>query len=262
MAQGDLTTLAHVKLWLGIETENSDALLRLMIAAASKFVLGYLGRPSLAATDYVEDYDGYGNNFMSLRQWPVVSLSSIGFFGTTITQASTGNPRSNGYILSAEESGPSRVTLWGNSFPRARSSITVSYRAGYVTTQCGNIPATPFKITTDRVWLSDEGVDFEEGLALVRVDESPGPGEYAVVDGVYEFNTADSGQAVCIRYSYVPADIEQATYQMVGEQFKYKDRIGVKSKSLSGGVGETVSFSETDMTPYLATLLQPYKRVV
>jgi len=262
MAQGDLTTLAHTKQWLGITTDGSDALLSLMIAAASRFVLGYLGRPSLAATDYTEDYDGYGNNFMSLRQWPVISLSSIGFYGTTITQASTGNPRSNGYILSAEDNGPSRVTLWGNSFPRGRSAISIAYRAGYVTRQCGDVPATPFKITTDRVWLADEGVHYEDGVALVRVDESPAVGEYAVVDGVYEFNTADSGESVCIDYSYVPADIEQAVYQMVGEQFKYRDRIGVKSKSLSGGVGETVSFSETDMTPYLSTLLQPYRRVV
>lgn len=270
MAKGDLTTLAHVKEWLGIDADatESDDLLKMMISSASRFILGYLNRPNLGATDISEVYDGYGNNFMNLRQWPVISVASIDFFGTSITTASTGNPRSPGYIVAQEQQGPSRLTLWGNIFPRARSAITVNYRAGYVTEQCGEVPeantdpVAPPTIKTDFLWLEDEGVKDADGVDMVRVKEDPALGEYAVsVDG-YVFNDAQVGDEVCIRYSYVPADIEQATYQMVGEQFRYKDRIGVKSKSLSGGVGETISFSETDMSPYVVTMLQPYKRVI
>lgn len=270
MAKGDLTTLEHVKEWLGIEPEStgSDALLKMMISSASRFVLGYLNRPNLGETSITENYDGYGNNFMSLRQWPVLSIESIDFYGTSITTPSTGNPRSAGYILSEEMQGPSRVTLWGNSFPRGRSAISVTYRYGYVTEQCGEVPeattdpVAPPTIKTDFLWLEDEGVKDADGVALVRVDEDPAAGEYSVsVDG-YVFNAAQVGEEVCIRYSYVPADIEQAVYQMVGEQFRYKDRIGIKSKSLSGGVGETIAFSETDMSPYVVTMLQPYKRVI
>lgn len=264
MAKGDLTTLANVKAWLGIKTEDAatDKLLAQMISAASRFVLGYLGRPGLAAADIEEVYDGYGNNFMSLRQWPVISLASIGFFGINIDKPSTGNPRSPGFILGSEDLGPSRVTLWGHSFPRARSAVTVSYRAGYVTEECVNVPSAPFQVTPENMWLADEGVT-HEGVALVRVKEDPETGEYSVSnEGVYTFAAADDGNEVCIRYSYVPADIQQAVYELVGEQFKYKDRIGIKSKSLGGGVSETVSYTDTDMSPYLATLLQPYKRVV
>lgn len=270
MAKGDLTTLAHVKEWLGIDAEStdSDALLKMMISSASRFVLGYLNRPNLGETSVTETYDGYGNNFMSLRQWPVLSIASIDFYGQSITQPSTGNPRSPGYILNEEQQGPSRVTLWGNIFPRGRSAISVTYRYGYVTEQCGEVPpagtdpVTPPTITTDFLWLEDEGVKDANGVDMLRVDENPAAGEYSVsVDG-YIFNDDQIGDKVCIRYSYVPSDIEQAVYQMVGEQFRYKDRIGIKSKSLSGGVGETISFSEADMSPYVKTMLQPYKRVI
>lgn len=270
MAKGDLTTLAHVKEWLGIDPEStdSDSLLTMMISSASRFVLNYLGRPNLGATEVSETYDGYGNNFMSLRQWPVLGINSIDFYGTTINQPSQGNPRSPGYIINHEAQGPSRVTLWGNIFPRGRSAITVSYRYGYVTEQCGVVPApgtdpaTPPTIATDFLWLEDEGVKYANGDALVRVQEDPAVGEYVATADGYVFNDAEEGAEVCILYSFVPSDIEQATYQMVGEQFRYKDRVGIKSKSLSGGVGETVAFTEADMSPYVATLLQPYKRVI
>lgn len=273
MAKGDLTTLEHVKLWLDmdpkVEDSAADPLLRLMITSASRFVLGYLNRPTLAATNITEVYDGYGNNFMVIRQWPVIDIQSIDFFGLSITKESTGNPRTSGYILSPDsvmEGGQKRVSLWGYTFPRARAAISLSYRAGYlIVDERHKVPADPYKINTNYIWLEDEGVKYADtGLAFERVDGDPAVGQYSVddYDGTYTFNEFDEDETVLISYSYVPADIEQATYQMVGEQYRYKDRVGIQSKGLSGGVGETVSFSQKDMTEYVRSLLQPYRRVV
>lgn len=279
MTAGDLTTLEHVKEWLGIDADQtgSDTLLSRMITSASRFVLGYLSRDSLAAREVSENYDGYGNSFMMLRSWPVISLSNVGFFGTNITQQSTGNPRSNGYILtptdpSSVAGSMSRLSLWGWNFPNGRNSIQVTYRAGYLMVDepheilAAEVdPVLPPRAFTDLLWLENDGVKFAEDpqtpLTYVLGD-APAPGEYGIVDRMYVFNAADEGKFVLISYSYVPADIEQAVYQMVGEQYRYKDRIGVASKSLTGGVGETVTFSQKDVTSYIATMLQPYRRVV
>lgn len=60
-------------------------------------------------------------------------------------------------------------------------------------------------------------------------------------------------------YASVPADIEQAVIEMIGLRFKEKDRIGVSSKTLAG---ETISFSQKDMSSSTKTLLTQYKKVI
>lgn len=268
MAAGDLTTLSHVKDWLGIPDNQtaSDAVLSRLITSASRFILGYLQRDSLAVTTYNEIYDGYGNNFMMLRQWPIINLTDIQFCGVTINTPSTGNPRTPGYILEPTNSvagGQQRLTLWGYCFPRMKAAVMINYEAGYqVTGEAQTIPATPgpYTVTTNNVWLGDGGVTYTNGTPLTFVTTNPAQGQYSVPDGVYTFNAADQGQGILLTYSYVPADIEEATYEMVSERFKYKDRIGMNSKSLGGQ--ETVSFSQKDMSDFVETLLNPYRRVV
>lgn len=270
MAVGDLTTLDHVKAWLGINNTNSDALLARLITAASRFVLGYLQRDTLAQEMYNEIYDGYGNNFMMLRQWPVIALESIEYYGVSITQQSTGNPRTQGYIIDASNSvagGQQRLTLWGYCFPRGKAAIMINYTAGYVTSENDTVPASPgpYAITPQFVWLGDQGVTYSNGTALTPVASNPGVGQYALGkddndDTNYNFNAGDQGAGVVIAYSFVPADIEQACFEMVGERMRYKDRIGINSKGLAGQ--EQVSYSQKDMSDFVETLLQPYKRVV
>lgn len=278
MKDGDLTTLSDVKLWLGIPMDDtsSDALLQLMISAASRFVLGYLGRETLAARDVLEIYDGYGNSFMMLRQWPVIKINSIEFYGTRITEPSTGNPRSSGYILMPTDGDPAgltgmkRLQLWGYVFPCARAAVAIDYRAGYLITDEPHVvsapvadPPTPAMVKTCQLLLEDGGVRYADTLEpLTYVKASPAEGQYTLVEGVYVFNDADAGKEVLITYSYVPADINEAVFMLVGEQFRYKDRIGLRSKALSGGVGETVSFNRDSMTQYVEQLLQPYRKVV
>jgi len=47
---------------------------------------------------------------------------------------------------------------------------------------------------------------------------------------------------------------------MVGERYRYKNRISEVSKSLGGQ--ETMALSQKDMPDFIRTLLQPYKRVI
>lgn len=265
----NLTTLTNVKQWLEIDVSNTEAdvLLLRLIRSASAFALSYMQRDSLALTQYDEIYDGYGNNFMVLRQFPATEIVALSTFGSAI-QAATGNgfsvPFSNGYILeeAKSQSSQQRLSLFGHGFPRARSSVAVSYKAGYVTTEEYTVPeaAGPYTVQTTYTWLEDVGVTFG-GVALTKVDEAPDAGEYSVSTmGLYTFNSGIADKEVLITYSYVPADIDQAVCELVGERYKARDRIGYVSKSLGGQ--ETVTFDVRSMGPYVRELLNPYKRVV
>ena len=60
-------------------------------------------------------------------------------------------------------------------------------------------------------------------------------------------------------YAAVPAEIEQACIELVALRYRERERIGHVSKSLAG---ETVSFSQKDMSDDIKTALLAYKSVV
>lgn len=266
MLPGDLTTLAHVKEWLGIASNvtNSDELLSRLITSASRFVLNYLNRQSLAAQSYSDLVDSYGKNWMLLRQWPVISFASAVFMGQTVDTEATGNPPTNGYLLQGynRDDGPQKIVLFGSCFPKGRAAVTFNYSAGYqITGESHVVPAmAAFTVTTDYTWLADGGVTLG-GVALTKVTGAPAAMQYAVDDdGVYTFNDAQASATVLITYSYVPPDVEQAVWELVGLRYNEKSRIGVQSKSLAGQ--ETVSFWMGTMTNAIQSALGPYRRVV
>jgi hypothetical protein len=269
-AGNQLTTLANVKGWLGIEESNTDAdvLLSRMIRVASTFVLNFLNRDGLDLTVYSDMYDGYGNSYMMLRRGPVYVVNVVSFSGVPISRA-TGdgitNPYTGGWVLEPEYSilGSQRLNFYGRNTPRLRSSVYVQYSAGYVQmNELHTVPdASEFRVTVNELWLADVSViDVEDDSVLSKVSGDPGPGEYTVANGVYTFNDEDAGISVLVTYSFVPADIVQAATEIVGERYKYMDRIGQTSKSLGGQ--ETVSFSKESLSQFVRELLTPYKSVV
>ena len=60
-------------------------------------------------------------------------------------------------------------------------------------------------------------------------------------------------------YATVPPDLEQAVIQIVAEQYKARDRIGVNSKTLGGQ--ETVSFQTKAFNDYAKGALANYRRL-
>lgn len=61
-------------------------------------------------------------------------------------------------------------------------------------------------------------------------------------------------------YSPIPYDLQQACVEMVGQRFKSKDTTGagISAKSLAG---ETISFSQKDMTNAVKAVLLEYRAV-
>lgn len=266
----NLTTLANVKQWLEIDASNveADPMLLRLIRSASAFALSYMQRDSLALSEYSDIYDGHGNSFMVLRQFPVTEIVSLSCLGTALKPA-TGNGFTtqfqDGYILeeAKSQSSQQRVSLFGHVFPRARSAVAIRYMAGYVNVDEVHVvpEATgPYVAQTYYTWLENVEVKDDDDNVLTKVDGAPASGQYSVVDGLYTFNADLADTRVKITYSYVPADIDQAVCELVGERYKAKDRIGYVSKSLGGQ--ETVTFDVRSMGPYVRELLNPYKRVV
>lgn len=271
MGAGNLTTLPHLKTWLNIDPDvvdvASDAFLTRLIRAASAFCLNYMQRTQIELTQYDDTYDGYGNEFMLLRQYPVTDVLSLSFNGRQIA-AAMGNGVTDayrqGYVLEkpTDKGAQQRLSLYGYRFPRGRSLVMVSYKAGFVCVgETMDVPEdSPYTATTVNTWLQNEQLRGPDGVIWAQVASDPGPEQYSADKlGVYTFNVADAGAEVSVDYSYVPPDIEQAAWEMVGERYNYKDRIGVNSKSLGGQ--ETVSFSNKDMSDYIETLLNPFIRV-
>lgn len=261
MNAGDLTTLANVKTWLGLTVTTSDALLSRLITSNSSYIQAWLNR-RIALQAYTERRDGSGageGQFkMMFAKTPVEDVSYVGVNGIEIPASGDGGVLLPGYGFDANAVWLAETQAAGG-FVRGRRNVTLIYRAGFVIDEERTTPATPFQITPALLWLSDEGVTLD-GDAMTKVSSSPAIGQYAVSStGVYTFNALNTAASVTIRYSYVPADIEQVCIELLALGFAGKDRTGVSSKAVGG---ETISYLQKDMTSNMKTLLYQYRNVL
>ena len=271
----NLTTLDNVTAWLNPQTTTDNALFTRLIGSASRTILSYIQRPTVFQNTFSETYDGTGTARMVLRNWPVISVSSLIVNTVTVTQAPAYGQ--SGFILEPWDGyppgRPQWLNLYGYSFTRANDTrytnglgnVQVVYKAGFVIqNEAQTVPASGTYIVTANqphgTWAVDQGVTYANGTALTLVTGTPSTGQYTAAKGVYTFAAGDASQAVLISYSYIPSDIEQACLEIVGERYRTRDRIGQKSKVLGGQ--ETVSYDTSAMNPYVKTLLQPYKRII
>jgi hypothetical protein len=260
-----LTSLTNVKSWLGVTLTTDDTLLTNLINQISLAISNYLQRPNLSRSTYTELRSGVGNSSMMLRNWPVVSVTSVAAGQTTIS-ASSGLGLS-GYTLSTWDGTgagtPQSITLNGYRFTRGQNNIQIVYEAGYcIEDEAQTVPASvSYTITPTQPYgnfVQDDGVTLANGTALTKVTGSPATGQYSVSStGVYTFNSAQASAAVLISYSYTPAPIEEACIEWVGERYRYKQRIGQTSQSVGGQ--ETAAYS-LKMPEHIQIMLKPYKK--
>jgi len=259
-----LTTLSQVKDWLGIDNDNSDSSLSRLIDAASQHTLNYLDRQGFGAADHTQNFSGNGKTGMLLRNWPVLSIESVGVGGRLIPEATlgVGGLPSRGYRISDPRNAPQSIDLHGYRFDY-RCPCQVIYRAGFESSQSFTLVDTDGSVTAQPSlggqWVSDKGVTLD-GTDASAVEGDPSSGEYSVIEGLYTFNTSDAGKEAIISYVYVPTTVSFAVTEMIGEWYARKDRIGVLSKTLGGQ--ETVTFSDKDMNESIRSSLQHYRNVI
>jgi hypothetical protein len=263
----NLTSLANAKAWLGLTTDATDPMIIRLIAGSSRAILGKINRPSVISRTYTEKYSGTGNQRFMLRNWPVTAVQSLSIDGVAAVACTT-PPLGAGFQFDAWDGycpgGMSMIGINSSFFTRGFQNVLVTYTAGYlIANEAAVIPATPFQVTAlapQGIFAADVGVT-KAGAAMTAVATSPATGQYSVsAAGVYTFAAADTGSAVLISYSFIPADLEMACFELVGEAYRYRDHIGQASKSLGGQ--ETVSYTRAIMSDYVQGLLQPYTSVI
>jgi hypothetical protein len=153
--------------------------------------------------------------------------------------------------------------------PPGVNNIVVNYSYGYcVQGEAQTIPASTYQITPKAPygsWGGDNGVSYASGAALTPIASgTPSVGQYVPPNlsgdsptPYYQFAAADVGAGVLLNYNYVPAQVEQACIETVGERYRYKSRIGQKSQSLSGQ--ETASYDLSGLTVAVMEMLAPFR---
>lgn len=104
-----------------------------------------------------------------------------------------------------------------------------------------------------------------DGMAISPSAGAPQPG-YLFDDRVmtligHRFTRGESNVVLAYTagFTATPAELEQACIELVGLRYRERDHIGQSSKGLGG---ETVSFSEKDMSDDIKTILTAYRRVI
>lgn len=282
----DLTTSAAVMAWLnsqasGTQPPSAPAVIGPLISRVSQALLSYLSRGSnIGLTTHTEVRTGVGNKRLLLKHWPLISITTLSIYGIAVPQIKyagggqlTGqNFYGYGYLFTpwgGDLPGkPGYIDLGGGCFPRDPQAISITYQAGYaVQNEQTVIPSNGLyaPLSPSGAWSADNGVSFVNGSALQAMPRGTNlvSGQYIPPDrsgqpGTYTFAAADIGQAVNVNYSFVPWDLEQAAIEQVAERYRYSARIAQKSVTQQGV--ETTTFSITDISPAVKTMIQPYKR--
>lgn len=142
----DLVLLDDVKSYLNIDANNTnnDLLLQLLISSFTTFVLNRTSMSSFSQPQtYTEIYDGNNNMRLMLRNYPILSLTSV-LVGAYTVPLSTGVNVPGIYIDGIKRSIAFRnapffwpnysvisATLFPYSFVKGQGNIQVQYTAGY-----------------------------------------------------------------------------------------------------------------------------------
>ena len=127
----DLVTLANLKDYLGETSDTKDVLLARVIAAASSFVERYCQR-TFGSTAYADEmYDGTGSDVLVLRNFPIITMTTVKEYGATLTTTEdpASSPSAQVLVYKAEGKLVKPFSIW---FPYRRW-YAITYTAGYPT---------------------------------------------------------------------------------------------------------------------------------
>lgn len=247
----------------------TDGLMQRLVSACSLYIQTWADR-TFRNLPYIEARDGQGGDRMLLANYPVTSVTSLQIDGVNIPQAPPlGTPQVNYVGFFGAPSGfiydTFRIMVRGFRFTRGFQNVQIGYAAGFlVSNEQQTIPAVaPYVLTTLAHWnAGDRGVLYAsntDALLLVPYGTALATGQYSVdTNGTYYFAAGDAGADVLISYGYIPYDLEQGTVDMIGDWFKYRNRIGVTSQAIEQ---QTITFVNSAMTARALGVLQQYRRV-
>lgn len=264
MAANDLTTLANVKQWLSISglsiasvTNASPAVVTLAMRPSTPLLNG--GSYDIAGSIGMVGLDG---------TWDITVLSPLTFsipFDSTAAGTYTG-----GAVVGITDPLLSRLITAVSTQIQSWLNRTIA-SADYTETRDGQ--------NMTQMLLQNYPVTAVQSLTVQGLPIQPrpplGPDVTAAVFGGYVFDANRimlSGfrfprgfQNVVIQYTAgyatTPADVEQACIDIIGDWFKYRDRIGVTAMGIEGQSISVEQFVKTGMPIRSRLILEQYRRV-
>lgn len=160
----DLTTLAVVKAYLKIGTQDKDQddLLILMIMAATDVIEGqlvgidemnggYCNRRFASTTYTSAKYNGHNFRDLFMRQYPITSITTIVIDDTTVFPSGSSTLAELGFYIDTEAAGNIiNTSLWPSGDPQ---NVVITYVAGFITAIPSDLQLTAIALVALR-WLS------------------------------------------------------------------------------------------------------------
>lgn len=108
------TTLSRAREYCMVQEQGEDAIIDRLITSCTALMQTYMNRKILKQ-EFTERFDGTGNNFYVLKNYPVISVSSLFINKSPYTS----------YDFDKDQ------IILSYGFPRGRSNCEVTYIAGY-----------------------------------------------------------------------------------------------------------------------------------
>jgi len=130
-----LVTLTQAKNWLQITATSENTIIARIINRCSQYAARYCGR-NLISQDYTEYYDGNGTPTLIVRNYPIVSVTSVNIDSTRSWSSSSLVDLSSNALI---DKTAGIVRLWnsGGYFYKGKANVRIIYNAGYAT---GSVP--------------------------------------------------------------------------------------------------------------------------
>lgn len=122
-----LTTLARVKIFLGISSDTYDGLFIMLINQATEYIENYTHRLMKEATRTEEVYDGTGGESIVLRNFPVTAFTKLEYNGSGDGSEDWVEFDSTDYYWETD----GRLILVGGKFSKKPKGYRATYTAGY-----------------------------------------------------------------------------------------------------------------------------------
>lgn len=123
----DLATLQNVKDFMGISGGASDTKIELLIDLVSAYIEAYTNR-TFGTTAYAnEEYDGYGNVELRLKQYPVIAFTKLEHRKTNSNEDSWEEIDTKDYFVDLTNGIITKTTVFARGVKNYRATFTAGY---------------------------------------------------------------------------------------------------------------------------------------
>ena len=283
LASNALTTVAAVKTYMGVTGSNDDTLIETLINNVSDQIERWCDR-KFVQTDVTEFIDAQATRTLALENSPIVSVDLIAFGARDSIVVSSSDATDLLATVAVEEdqirlvrtTSGGTTTTTNHTFatsPTTSLLVTaINTTSGFSATLNTNAPSFTLHRMGGRnvvdatvrltVTADDENeyrVDYERGLVHLRADAFPRFAEKRFVN-----RFPDAFQSVLVKYTAgyatIPNALVQATFELVSDAYRGRDRDRTINQESLGDYSYTVR-PWAEWTDNVRALLAPFRRV-